>query len=81
MRNIFKEQSINQTKKIVDEIYLKWVESKSKYDEKLLDKLSDAICMLYETDLKHSKFYEKKEYWLKKFKNEQIIIEKCSKVL
>jgi hypothetical protein len=75
----FKEYDINQTKEIIDDTYDNWIEAKNQYDDKVLDKLSDAIYMTYEADVKHSEFHEKKEYWFDKFKNEEIIINKLKR--
>jgi hypothetical protein len=75
----FKEYDINQTREIVDDTYDNWIEAKNQYDDKVLDKLSDAIYMTYEADIKHSEFPRKKEYWFDKFKDEEIIINKLKR--
>jgi hypothetical protein len=75
----FKDYDINETKKIVDDIYVNWIEAKNKYNDKILDNLSDSIYINFEADIKHSEFYEKKEYWFQKFKDEEIIINKLKR--
>ena len=75
----FREYTIKQTKKIVDDTYSNWLEAKSKYDDRVLDVLSDQIYLTYEGDIKHSEFPEKKEYWFDKFKDEEIIINKLKR--
>lgn len=75
----FKEYTIKQTKKIVDDTYDNWIEMKSKYDDKTLDIFSDQIYLTYEGDVKHSEHLEKKEYWFEKFKDEEIIINKLKR--
>jgi hypothetical protein len=75
----FREYTIKQTKKIVDDTYSNWLEAKAKYDDRLLDVLSDQIYLTYEGDIKYSEFIEKKEYWFEKFKNDEIIIDKLKR--
>lgn len=75
----FKEFTINQTKKIVDDTYDKWIEVKNKYDNKTLDNLSDLIYIIYEGDVEYSEYLEKKEYWFEKFKDEEIITNKLKR--
>lgn len=75
----FKEFTINQTKKIVDDTYDKWIEVKNKYDDKTLDNLSDLIYIIYEGDVEYSEHLEKKEYWFEKFKDEEIITNKLKR--
>lgn len=75
----FKEFTINQTKKIVDDTYDSWIEVKNKYDNKTLDNLSDLIYITYESDVKYSEYLEKKEYWFEKFKDEEIITNKLKR--
>lgn len=72
--DIFREYT-----KIVDDIYSDWLEAKTKYDDRVLDVLSDQIYLSYELDVKYSEFPEKKEYWFDKFKDEEIIINKLKK--
>lgn len=75
----FKEFTINQTKKIVDDTYDSWIEVKNKYDDKTLDNLSDLIYIIYEGDVEYSEYLEKKEYWFEKFKDEEIITNKLKR--
>jgi len=75
----FREYTIKQTKKIVDDTYSNWLEAKTKYDDRILDVLSDQIYLTYEGDVKYSEFPEKKEYWFDKFKHEEIIINKLKR--
>ena len=79
----FKEFTINQTKKIVDDTYDNWIEIKNKYDDKTangpLDIFSDQIYLTYEGGVKHSEHLEKKEYWFEKFKDEEIVINKLKR--
>ena len=76
MSERFKDYTINETHKIVDESYINWITTKNNYDNTHLEPLSTVICMAFKADIKYSNYKEKQEYWFQKFKDEEIIINK-----